>query len=84
MKPLLLELPKGTEKSIKCFFAGVVMGLLISVIFWNDTQEWHPYPLSLTQGVTVSLGVAIICGLLSLKWTDQFLKVLRNTMMFIP
>lgn len=62
------------------FSSGVVAGLVIAALGWSETVSWHA--LTVKTGVTVSLVLAIACGLLTLKWGNKFLNALLNGMDF--
>ena len=62
------------------FSSGVVAGLVIAALGWSETFPWHA--LTLKTGATVSLVLAIVCGLLTLKWGNKFLNALLDGMVF--
>ena len=83
MEPLPLELKqpelklKNAITLIKRFSAGAAIGLVLAVTNWYwDTTYFGS--ISLTKGITVSVLLAIICGLMTLKWGYKTLETLLN------
>lgn len=72
--------PLNTGTLLMRFTCGVVAGLVIAALGWSGTQFWHP--VTLKTGVIVSLVIAIVCGLLTLKWGNKFLNALLDGMIF--
>lgn len=72
--------PLNTGTRMIRFTCGVVAGLVIAALGWSETQSWHPVTLRI--GVTVSLVLATVCGLLTLKWGNEFLNALLDGMIF--
>jgi thiamine transporter ThiT len=62
------------------FSIGTAAGLGIAALFWSGTLYW--YSVTLRTGVTASLVVGIICGMLTLKWGNKFLQALLDGMIF--
>ncbi len=85
MNPLPPELnpPKSKLESastlIKRFSAGAATGLVIAAIYWGTTY-FFGYPLPLTRGITGCLVLAIICGLMTLKWGYKILETLLESL----
>lgn len=72
--------PLKTATRLKRISSGVVAGLVIAALGWSATSPWHA--LTLKTGVTVSLVLATVCGLLTLKWGNKFLSALLDGMNF--
>ena len=62
------------------FSSGAAAGLVIAALLGSGTLYWHT--VTLKTGVTVSLVVGIVCGLLTLKWGNKFLQALLDGMIF--
>ena len=86
MKPLPHELnqPKSKVESastlIKRFSAGAAAGLIMTALYWGSYAWSYAYfwdnPVPLTNDIIFCLGVAIIFGLMTLKWGYNILESL--------
>jgi thiamine transporter ThiT len=72
--------PLNKGKLLIRFGSGAVAGGVIAALWWSGTLYWHP--VALRTGVTISLVVGIVCGLLTLKWGNKFLQALLDGMSF--
>lgn len=85
MEPLPPELkpPESKLESastlIKRFSAGAVIGLVIAATYWGTTY-FFGYPVPLTRGATGCVVLAIICGLMTLKWGYKILETLLENL----
>ncbi|MBD0264730.1 MAG: hypothetical protein ICV85_11375 [Tolypothrix sp. T3-bin4] len=85
MEPVPPELKQPESKLesastlIKRFSAGAVMGLVIAATHWGTTY-FFGYPVPLTTGITGCVLVAIICGLITLKWGYNILETLLSNL----
>jgi hypothetical protein len=82
MEPLPSELnqpaskPENASTLIKRFSAGAVTGLIIAVIQISVYLYFVDASISLIKGMGFCLGLAIICGLMTLKWGYKTLESL--------
>jgi len=85
MEPLPPELKQPESKLesastlIKRFSAGAVIGLAIAAMYWGTTY-FFGYPLPLITGTTGCVLLAIICGLMTLKWGYKILETLLENL----
>lgn len=79
LPPDQLNLPKSkidASALIKRFSAGAVVGLVMAAIQWGGYSYFFAEPLGLARGITFCLVIAIICGLMTLKWGYKTLESL--------
>jgi hypothetical protein len=86
MEPLPPELKpsesklEGASTLIKRFSAGTAIGLVIAAMYWGTTY-FFGYPLPLTRGISGCVALAIICGLMTLKWGYKTLETLLENLL---
>ncbi|BAZ10857.1 hypothetical protein NIES4071_26810 [Calothrix sp. NIES-4071] len=64
--------------SIKRFSAGAIIGLVIAASYWSSTTLYFHYQLTLSRGILGCSALSIICGLITLKWGYEALKILLD------
>lgn len=78
--PHELNQPKSKVESastlIKRFSAGAAAGLIIAALHWGSYAYFFDNSIPLTNGIIFCLGVAIIFGLMTLKWGYNIMESL--------
>jgi hypothetical protein len=79
LKPLGAKL-ESASTLIKRFSAGVAIGLVIAAMYWGTTY-FFGYPLPLIRGITGCVALALICGLMTLRWGYKTLETLWENLL---
>ncbi len=86
MEPLPPELKppesklEGASTLIKRFSAGAAIGLVIAAMYWWSATSSYGYPVPLTRGITACVVLAIIWGLMTLRWGYKILETLLENL----